>query len=186
MLSARKMTAVGSCLIPDDVHPAISLPHLPWAYSMTRFHGLSWLLFAVAVTVLPSRSQAQPAAAKPATDEISTRVYGEWRIHIRPDQGTAYRRLIEQSGLPLFREAGGRMVGWWTTLIGDLYRACDHLGIRKYGGVRARGRVVGEEPGVCQVRRRARSAACRRGTRFLRLTTAPSDQACRNRAVCDS
>jgi hypothetical protein len=32
-----------------------------------------------------------------------------------------YDQLIEKSGLPLFGQAGGRMVAWWKTLIGDLY-----------------------------------------------------------------
>jgi type 1 glutamine amidotransferase len=50
-----------------------------------------------------------------------TKVYGEWLIRPRPDKGAEYRKLIEQKGLPLFREAGGRMVGWWNTLVGDLY-----------------------------------------------------------------
>ena len=48
-------------------------------------------------------------------------VYGEWRIQIRPDKLAEYSQLIETKGLPLFRAAGGRMVGWWTTLVGDLY-----------------------------------------------------------------
>ena len=59
--------------------------------------------------------------ADEAPGDASDRVYGEWRIRIKPDQGPAYGKLIEQAGLPLFREAGGRMVGWWTTLVGDLY-----------------------------------------------------------------
>jgi type 1 glutamine amidotransferase len=51
----------------------------------------------------------------------AARVYGEWRIRPRPDKGADYRRLIEHKGLPLFRAAGGRMVGWWNTLVGNLY-----------------------------------------------------------------
>jgi len=62
-------------------------------------------------------------------DEQPARVYGEWRIRVRPDQGLAYDALIEKSGLPLFRQAGGRMVGWWKTLIGDLY---EHVTIWEY------------------------------------------------------
>ena len=61
-------------------------------------------------------------------------LYGEWRIQVKPDQGPAYNRLIEQSGLPLFREAGGRMVGWWKTLIGDLY---EHVTIWEYDDMAA-------------------------------------------------
>ena len=83
---------------------------------MSRLHRTSWLLFALIVVTPTTHSEDQPAARGD-----SPRVYGEWRIRIRPDQGPAYNRLIEQSGLPLFRKAGGRMVGWWTTLIGDLY-----------------------------------------------------------------
>ncbi len=49
------------------------------------------------------------------------KVYGEWLIRVKPDQGPRYNELIESKGLPLFREAGGRMVGWWKTSIGDLY-----------------------------------------------------------------
>jgi type 1 glutamine amidotransferase len=48
-------------------------------------------------------------------------VYGEWRIRVKPDKGEEYNTLIQQRGLPLFREAGGRMVGWWKTLAGNLY-----------------------------------------------------------------
>jgi type 1 glutamine amidotransferase len=51
----------------------------------------------------------------------SGKVYGEWRIRVKPDRGADYDRLIETEGLPLFREAGGRMVGWWKTLVGNLY-----------------------------------------------------------------
>ena len=61
-------------------------------------------------------------AIEPARDApTTTRVYGEWRIQVRPDKVNQYARLIENQGLPLFRQAGGRMVGWWTTLVGDLY-----------------------------------------------------------------
>lgn len=48
-------------------------------------------------------------------------VYGEWRIRVKPDKGEEYGALIQNRGLPLFREAGGRMVGWWKTLAGNLY-----------------------------------------------------------------
>ncbi|HVU88798.1 MAG TPA: NIPSNAP family protein [Pirellulales bacterium] len=64
----------------------------------------------------------EPAAApEKAKAKGAGRVYGEWRIRVRPDKGKEYAGLIESKGLPLFRGAGGRMVGWWTTLIGDLY-----------------------------------------------------------------
>ncbi len=62
------------------------------------------------------------------------KIYGEWRIHVKPDKGPEYAQLIQEKGLPLFREAGGRMVGWWTTLIGDLY---EHVTIWEYDGMPA-------------------------------------------------
>ena len=74
----------------------------------------------------------------PAGDK--TRVYGEWRIRVKPDKGPDYNRLIEQSGLPLFRDAGGRLVGWWNTLIGDLY---EHVTIWEYDDMAAFERAIG-------------------------------------------
>src|SRR5688500_5807130 len=62
------------------------------------------------------------------------KVYGEWRIRVRPDKGAEYNQLIQQRGLPLFREAGGRMVGWWNTLIGNLY---EHVTIWEYDDMAA-------------------------------------------------
>ena len=48
-------------------------------------------------------------AAESARAQEPTKVYGEWRIRIRPDKGAEYTQLIARKGLPLFREAGGRM-----------------------------------------------------------------------------
>lgn len=62
------------------------------------------------------------------------RVYGEWRIRVRPDKGAEYDELIRARGLPLFKAAGGRMVGWWKTLIGDLY---EHVTIWEYDDMAA-------------------------------------------------
>lgn len=62
-------------------------------------------------------ADARPSASLPPQQ----RVYGEWRIRVKPDRGAEYAKLIEERGLPLFREAGGRAVGWWNTLVGDLY-----------------------------------------------------------------
>jgi hypothetical protein len=74
------------------------------------------------------------------------KVYGEWRIRVRPDKGAQYDELIRSQGLPLFKAAGGRMVGWWRTQIGDLYeqltiweyddmaafqQAVEHLGLNQ-------------------------------------------------------
>src|SRR5262249_35103474 len=50
-----------------------------------------WLLLARALSLAPARGDEPPAPP---------RVYGEWLIRVRPDQGPAYDRLIEQSGLP--------------------------------------------------------------------------------------
>jgi type 1 glutamine amidotransferase len=95
--------------------------------------------FLLALSALVSTSRAGDPPSQPAPHDDATRVYGEWRIHVRPDQGPAYNRLIEQSGLPLFREAGGRMVGWWTTLIGDLY---EHVTIWEYDDMAAFERAI--------------------------------------------
>src|SRR5262249_51203791 len=62
------------------------------------------------------------------------KVYGEWRIFIKPDKRQDYDKLIETEGLPLFRAAGGQMVGWWKTLIGNLY---EHVTIWEYGDMEA-------------------------------------------------
>src|SRR3990170_4305900 len=83
--------------------------------------------------------QSSGRAAKPASS--SGKVYGEWRIRIRPDQGPAYNELIKTKGLPLFRQAGGRMVGWWTTLVGDLY---EHITIWEYDDMSAFEQAVGK------------------------------------------
>jgi len=102
---------------------------------MRRFRIPAWFLLALASVIPIARGDdhsdlQKPAAAAPET----TRVYGEWRIRVRPDQGETYNRLIEQAGLPLFREAGGRMVGWWKTMIGDLY---EHVTIWEYDDMAA-------------------------------------------------
>lgn len=102
----------------------------------------SLTLLAVALLGLPAASFAQSQAPSPPGEaaEAAARVYGEWRIQIRPDRGAEYNRLIERQGLPLFRKAGGRMVGWWTTLVGDLY---EHVTIWEYDGMPAFERAIG-------------------------------------------
>jgi hypothetical protein len=86
------------------------------------------------------RAQEKPAgapqgsAASPAAQRKPAKVYGQWLIRVRPDKGTQYAQLIKEKGLPLFREAGGRMVGWWKTMIGDLY---EHLTIWEYDDMAA-------------------------------------------------
>lgn len=96
--------------------------------SMTRQHvffalcGLTCLLAAV--------EAAEPGSPeKPKSDAEQTKTYGQWTIRVRPDKTAQYNELIEKQGLPLFRRAGGRMVGWWTTLVGELY---EHLTIWEY------------------------------------------------------
>jgi type 1 glutamine amidotransferase len=101
---------------------------------MSHTRGISCLLLAFAA----SGPLARGAGPAPAAD--TARVYGEWRIHVRPDRGSDYDRLIAQSGLPLFRAAGGRMVGWWKTLIGDLY---EHVTIWEYDNMAAFERAIG-------------------------------------------
>jgi len=88
--------------------------------------------FLLVALLAASAAGAEPSA-KPA------KVYGEWRILIKPDKGGEYNALIEKKGLPLFREAGGRMVGWWTTLIGNLY---EHVTIWEYDDMAAFERAV--------------------------------------------
>jgi type 1 glutamine amidotransferase len=101
---------------------------------MSRFRRPLWFLLAMAAFAPMSHGDDRPAPPKPASDDAASRVYGEWRIRVRPDQGPAYNRLIERSGLRLFRAAGGRMVGWWNTLVGDLY---EHVTIWEYDNMAA-------------------------------------------------
>jgi type 1 glutamine amidotransferase len=104
---------------------------------MVRLCRAPFLLLALTALGAISRGDDRPA---PPPGEVARRVYGEWRIRVRPDKGPEYNRLIEQSGLPLFREAGGRMVGWWKTLIGDLY---EHVTIWEYDDMAAFERAIG-------------------------------------------
>ncbi len=80
----------------------------------------SHLLTALLVVSLAATIRADEKTV-PEKRPASDKVYGEWLIRVKPDQVAAYNELIECQGLPLFRAAGGRMVGWWTTLVGDLY-----------------------------------------------------------------
>ena len=54
------------------------------------------------------------------------------KIRVKPDQGKVYNELVKEKGLPLFRESGGRMVGWWNTLIGNVY---EHVTIWEHGSM---------------------------------------------------
>jgi type 1 glutamine amidotransferase len=105
---------------------------------MLRLCRTSWLLLTLAALAPTSRGDGDDRQAPPPGGDAS-RVYGEWRIRVRPDQGPAYNRLIEQLGLPLFQQAGGRMVGWWNTLIGDMY---EHVTIWEYNDMAAFERAI--------------------------------------------
>ncbi len=105
---------------------------------MVRLHRAPFFLLALAALGPTSRGDDRPATPP---GEATHRVYGEWRIRVRPDKGPEYNRLIEQSGLPLFRAAGGRLVGWWKTLIGDLY---EQVTIWEYDDMAAFERAVGQ------------------------------------------
>lgn len=87
-----------------------------------------------AMVAIASSAGIALADDQPKQANAAHKVYGEWRIQVRPDRGADYNRLIEQQGLPLFREAGGRMVSWWTTVAGDLY---EHVTIWEYDGLDA-------------------------------------------------
>jgi hypothetical protein len=82
-----------------------------------------------------------PRSIQSAEPEKAARAYGQWRIRVRPDKTNEYAELIGSKGLPLFREAGGRMVGWWTTLVGDLY---EHVTIWEYDDMAAFERAGGK------------------------------------------
>ncbi len=132
---------------------------------MSQLHRASWaFLIVIAATAI---SYGDDRDAPPGRD--GSRVYGEWRIRIRPDQGPAYNRLIEQSGLPLFRKAGGRMVGWWTTLIGDLY---EQVTIWEYDDMAAFERAIqflSKEPAFARFVATRDPLLAGEESRFLRL-----------------
>ncbi len=107
---------------------------------MFRLRSSPWPLLALAALVATSRGDDRPVPSSPVPAVGTTRVYGEWRIQVKPDKGPEYNRLIEQSGLPLFRQAGGRLVGWWSTLIGNLY---EQLTIWEYDDMAAFERAIG-------------------------------------------
>jgi len=81
------------------------------------------------------------AGTEPADrGQAGKKIYGEWRILIKPDKGQEYNDLIKSRGLPLFRQAGARMVGWWTTLVGNLY---EQVTIWEYDDMAAFERAIG-------------------------------------------
>jgi hypothetical protein len=94
-----------------------------------RAQALATLLFVLLLAGARSFGQDPEPKQENETARSKAFVYGEWRIQIRPDKTSEYEQLIETKGLPLFREAGGRLVGWWKTLVGDLY---EHVTIWEY------------------------------------------------------
>lgn len=122
--------------------------------TLTVIAGSAALAFGVLLAPLQGGGdgQSQPAAAADSKARQASKphvagggkVYGEWIIVVRPDKGKEYNQLIETEGLPLFRAAGGRMVGWWTTAIGDLY---EQVTIWEYDGLEAfekAGQILGK------------------------------------------
>jgi type 1 glutamine amidotransferase len=103
---------------------------------MKRGVLISAVLFLVVFAKDSVGDEQSGSVRKPAT---TNKVYGEWLIRVKPDKGVEYNQLIEQQGLPLFREAGGRMVGWWNTLVGDLY---EHVTIWEYDNMATFERAV--------------------------------------------
>ncbi len=108
--------------------------------------GVGVLILAVSLPMAgPDQGQeevgAKQGGVQPAGGQAPAgKVYGEWAIRVKPDQGSEYGKLIQEKGLPLIREAGGRMVGWWKTLIGDLY---EQVTIWEYDGMPAFEKAIG-------------------------------------------
>ena len=91
---------------------------------------------AVDRTVLPSLVAALLvvgcSGSPPPTDaerRAASAVYGEWKIRVRPEHEAEYERLVAEQGLSLYRASGGRMVGWWKTLVGDGF---EHLTLWRF------------------------------------------------------
>ena len=116
------------------------------------------------------RAEGFGTGSNTPAESSSSKVYGEWRIRIRPDKGAEYNQLIEQKGLPLFRAAGGRMVGWWTTLMGDLY---EHVTIWEYDDMAAFEKAIqflGKEERFAQFVAQRDPLLTGEESRFLKLT----------------
>lgn len=94
--------------------------------------GIAGAAFGASLAMVWAYGAEREAKPPLLAERSPAKVYGEWYIQVRPDKGAEYGRLIQEKGLPLFREAGGRMVGWWKTLIGDLY---EHVTIWEYDGL---------------------------------------------------
>jgi type 1 glutamine amidotransferase len=119
-------------------------------------------------STIPVGADTTPQKDKPAIKPM--KVYGEWRIRVRPDKGAAYRKLIETKGLPLFRKAGGRMVGWWNTQVGNLY---EQVTIWEYDSMAAfdrAGQILGKDEAFARFVERRDPLLSGEESRFLRLT----------------
>lgn len=126
-------------------------------------------IFLYAVFAIASSAGIAIADDPPKSAPVANKVYGEWRIQVRPDRGAVYNRLIERQGLPLFREAGGRMVGWWTTVAGDLY---EHVTIWEYDGLNAYQRFLeklGKDKGFARFAAQRDPLLTGEQSRFLQL-----------------
>jgi type 1 glutamine amidotransferase len=140
---------------------------------MLRSRFASWRLAALTTLLLVVASRGDGGLRQPpenpAPGGVDRQVYGEWRIRVRTDCGPAYNRLIERSGLPLFRAAGGRMAGWWNTLIGDLY---EHVTIWEYDNMAAFERaiqILGKDPAFARFVAARDPLLAGEESRFLRL-----------------
>src|SRR6185312_11253560 len=118
-----------------------------------------------------SQPVAEPKASPASKDQQPEggKVYGEWIIVVRPDKGKEYNQLIETEGLALFREAGGRMVGWWTTAIGDLY---EQVTLWEYDGMAAferAGQILGKNDRFAKFVAKRDPLLAGERSRFLKL-----------------
>lgn len=133
---------------------------------------------ALAFALVRAGESQNQAPIRPASAQVrAARVYGEWRIQVRPDKGADYAQLIETAGLPLFREAGGRMVGWWTTVVGDLY---EHVTIWEYDDMAAfeqAGAILGKNERFIDFVARRDPLLAGESNRFLRLPAFAIDPA---------
>ena len=130
--------------------------------NMLAIRRTAWLLLVLAVLVVDARGDDRPAPPNRRPGGDAARVYGEWRIRVKPDQGPALQpahRTVGAAPVPRGRRPDGRLVEHPDR---RPLRACDDLGIRRHGGLRAGDPVPVEKPGLRPVRRRARPAAGRR------------------------
>src|SRR2546426_405266 len=77
--------------------------------------ALITVLVLLPLVVSPRKGEADPTQQAPAATAAqnpapsSGKVYGEWFIRVKPDKGAEYSQLIQEKGLILFRDAGGRV-----------------------------------------------------------------------------